>query len=109
MQHSKKTNAYLPPCCRCEGGARLASGMLAFRAAITLLLASFTASFSAANAAICFRGGFSLGLPSASVGGGAFLGPGRSLLLLSAAALPASACSACMCCCSCGAGCMEPQ
>jgi len=104
---------FLPFCAAaCEGGSRDASGMLALRAAMTDLLASFTASFSAANAATCLRGGFTFGLPSGPSTGAGLGGPGRT----AAAALsppplllPASACSVLMCCCSCGAATMLPQ
>lgn len=93
------------------GGARLASGMPALRAAFTDLLASLTASFSAANAANCLRGGFSLGFdppPAAAAS------PGRAFVLDSGSlppllAVDASACSALMCACSRGAGSMLAQ
>lgn len=93
------------------GGARLASGMPALRAAITDLLASFTASLSAANAASCLRGGLSLGFSPSGRGGG-FCLPGRGAstlppLLLAAAA--AAACCSRMCPCSWLAGTMLPQ
>ena len=93
------------------GGARLASGMPALRAAFTDLFASWTAAFNAAKAASCLRGGFrwAFGVsPSdAAARGRAYSLPAGSLPLLPPAA--ALACSALMCACSWGAGSMLAQ
>ncbi len=84
------------------GGARLASGMPALRAAFTDLFASLTASFSAAKAASCLRGGFNLGFGFSpaddAASGRAFPRVAGSPPLLSAAGAPP--CSALMCACS---------